>query len=743
MNRLFSGIGSKIIFPYLLLTLIVAGIGAFVVVNLVTGTLQERFNNQLLDAGRVVAESMVGYEEERLAVLRQVAFTEGVAESLAAGSYESLAALVPQIMVNSPADAVILLDINGREVFGWQRFNASAGGEASASTDLSPIADIQLVLQGFTDEYGDKRAFLANTPQGYRLYTVGPVYLEEEQIGAVLIGSDVRKMTIGLTQNAVARVTLYDQAGNVIATTLGDGRDNVAELLQEPPAHYLTVLRLLQESPDQYRVVSENAALQVPLRRVEVLNQEYQLAFGDWRLRNESYGLFSVALPSNFIVNAASTSRDLLNIVFTVATVAVILVGYWVARRIVRPLNRLVDVTTAVTEGNLNQRSGIDRNDEIGTLAVSFDTMTERLDERTQQLVVQKSELAAILHSIADGVIVLDNDDNIVNSNPAAQQLLADLSDGFSKGALHELLNTQPPETTPGTSEQTRRYEMHGRVLGTSSAAVVTPEGDQLGTVMVLRDITREVEAENLKDDFITGMSHELRTPLTVVKVYIDLLRRSANGHLQEQQNAFLDKIVKASDELEQHIQKMISISEIQAGTLNLRREQISFTDLVKQITDSWRPHMEKKELTFTVKLINDGLPVYGDAGRLQWAIANLLTNACTYTAAGGAVEVTVYQKQAMACLDIADTGIGIASADQIYIFERFFRARNEKNYSERGIGLGLFITKELIELHGGQISVTSKVGAGTVFRCELPITTAEAVDQAAAGHTHPTEETV
>ncbi|MBX3059557.1 MAG: HAMP domain-containing protein [Anaerolineae bacterium] len=723
MSRLFSGIGSKIIFPYLLLTLIVAGIGAFIVVNLVTGTLQERFNNQLLDAGRVVAESMVGYEADRLAVLRQIAFTEGVAESVAADDRQMLTEIVPPIMANSPADATVLLDNNGRELFSWQRFNSTP--DPSLQADFSQIPDVQLALAGYADEFGDKRAFLAETNSGPMLFTVGPVFLDEEQVGAVLVGADVRKLVIALTQIAVARVTLYDQNGQVIATTLGDGRDNIADLLQEPPAQYATVRQLLQETPGQYQVVSENAALQVPLRQLEILNQHYQLAFGDWRLRNASYGLFSVALPRNFIVNAAATSRDLLNIVFTAATIGVILIGFLVARRIVRPLNRLVDVTTAVTEGDLNQRTGIQRKDEIGTLATTFDAMTERLDERTRQLVAQKSELTAILQSIADGVIVLDNEDNIVTSNPAAQQLLSDLSEGFSTGVLNEMRGGRLPDFPSAENEQMRRYEMNGRVLSASSAPVLTPEGGRMGTVMVLRDITREAEADSLKDDFITTMSHELRTPLTVVKVYADLLNRSANGHLPEQQHLYLEKILKAGSELEQHIQKMISISEIQAGTLNLKRENFSFTALVNQITHRWQPPMAQKGIHFSVEQPAHELTIHGDSDRLQWAIDNLVENALNYTPAGNSVRLEVYERGNAVCLDVIDSGVGIASADQRYIFERFFRAKNEQNFSERGIGLGLFITKELLTLHGGQISVSSKPGAGSTFHCELPLTVA------------------
>lgn len=728
MKRLFSGIGSKIVFPYLLLTLIVAGIGAFIVVNLVTGTLHERFNNQLLDSGRVVAESMVGYEEDRLAVLRQVALTEGVPESLAGQNYQQLQLLIPQIIVNSPTDAVVMLDSNGRTQFTWDRSANSESGGTYANLNFSQIEEVQFVLSGSADEYGDKRAILVETSSGHMLFTVGPVLLDDKVVGAAMVGTAVRKMVVGLTESAVARVTLYSQNGQVIATTLGDGRENISALLEEPSDQYAAILNLLVESSNRYQVVAENAETNVPLRRLEVLNQDYQLAFGDWRLRNESFGLFSVALPSNFIVNAAATSRNLLNLVFTIATVSVIMIGFLVARSIARPLNRLVDVTTNVTEGNLQQRTGILRNDEIGTLALSFDTMTERLDERNRQLVAQRSELAAILQSIADGVIVLDNENNIVNSNPAAQKMIADITGEFSSASLQKLLAASSTNTFVEGNELTRRYEMNGRVLSASSALINTPEGNPSRTVMVLRDITRAAEAEHLKDDFITNMSHELRTPLTVVKVYIDLMKRSANGLLKEQQLTYLEKIAKGSNELEEHIQKMINISEIQAGTLNLKQNEISFTTFIHDLANEWRDKIAAKDIFFVVQAPETPIPILADADRLHWAFANLLENALTYTPEKGTIQLTVKKYAEHVYVQVADSGVGIAHGDQPFIFDRFFRAKNDLNYKERGIGLGLYITREILGLHGGCITMESKVGVGSTFTCELPLLVETAV---------------
>jgi hypothetical protein len=287
MDKLAASIGTKIILPYLLLTLVVAGVGAYVVTNLVTSSMHERFNNQLLDAGRVVSESMVQYESERLAVLRAVVGTQGVPKALSAADQSGLANLVPQIIANSDADAVELLGADGREVYGWQRppGQTGASGEERHGADFSQLEDVRLVLSGHSDELGEKRAVVSDTPYGLMIFSVGPVYHEGELVGAAMVGSYVDEMLLELAESAVAKVTLYDRDGRVVDTTLGGGQAGVAEALQESPERYGMITALLQESPDRYHTVVAQAENEVPLRRVDVLGQQYVLAFGDWRLR--------------------------------------------------------------------------------------------------------------------------------------------------------------------------------------------------------------------------------------------------------------------------------------------------------------------------------------------------------------------------------------------------------------------------------------------------------------------------
>jgi PAS domain S-box-containing protein len=734
LSRLTASIGTKIILPYLLLTLAVAGVGAYVVTNLVTSSMQERFNNQLLDAGRVVSESMVRYEKDRLEVLRAVAGTQGVSESLAAGNRGALAGLVPQIVANSNTDAVELLDANGMEVYGWQRPPGQTGGvaEERSGADYSQLEDVRLVLDGYVDQSGEKRALLGKTPYGLMIFTLGPVYRGGEQVGAVMIGTYVHGMVVDLAESAVAKVTLYDRDGTVIDTTLGGGQEGVAGTLQESPEQYDTVIALLQELPNRYQMVVARAEDQVPLRQVDILGQEYVLAYGDWRLRGQSFGLFSVALPSNFIVSTAATSRNLLSLIFSAATVAVITIGFTIAQRIIRPLHRLVETSTAVAAGDLGQRTGIQSKDEIGSLASSFDVMTERLAERNRQLVEQASKLEAILNSIADGVIVLDLDGQIITSNPAAQQVLADMSSDFSSGPLRELPpdlfgdGDEMPEIddlpAPVVLQQPQRYRVGSRVLSALAAPVMAPDGEELGTVVVLRDITREDEAERLKDEFITNISHELRTPLTAIKGYSDLLVMTSSGSLDERRMEFIRTIGDNTTQLLRHINELIDISQIQAGDLGLERERLCFSDLVGEIAEGWRERMEAKGLMLRVRLSGGDSWIYGDRDRLIWAIDNLLSNAYNYTLSGGRVEVRAFQENDEARLDVSDTGVGVATADLPYLFTRFFRAHNELTFGVRGVGLGLFITRSIVEAHHGWVGAKSELGVGSTFSIALPL---------------------
>jgi signal transduction histidine kinase len=332
--------------------------------------------------------------------------------------------------------------------------------------------------------------------------------------------------------------------------------------------------------------------------------------------------------------------------------------------------------------------------------------------------------LETVLHSITDGVIMVDADNNIVTANPSARTLLRLDEREQSNGSLMETADILPIEELlliePEQGNQ--RYEIGSRVFSAESASALSPTGDHLGAVIVLRDITREAEAEHLRDGFITSVSHELRTPLTSIKGYIDLLLLTANGSLQNSHKQLLQKAQHNTEKLTGHVNKLIEISEVQSGTLTISPELKQFNLLVSDIVSPWAERMAEKEITFAFDNEVGDFPVQVDGSRLAWAIDNLLANAQIYTLPHGSVDVRVYEDEEQVVFEVADSGVGISIADKPYLFAPFFKAHNESIFNAQGIGLGLFITKYIVEAHNGRIEVESTLGEGSTFRFTLPL---------------------
>jgi two-component system sensor histidine kinase ResE len=276
--------------------------------------------------------------------------------------------------------------------------------------------------------------------------------------------------------------------------------------------------------------------------------------------------------------------------------------------------------------------------------------MARRLASRNRELIEQASKLEAVLNGIADGVIVLDLKEQIVTSNPAAEKILADMSGNFQTGPMRELPNELFKNVIADSYSDkdifnTRRFRVGGRVLSTTAAPVRDPDGTSLGTVLVLRDITREAEAETLKDSFIASISHELRTPLTAIRGYSELLIQLHNEDPEGTSLRFAKAINHNTAQLMQHINGLIDMTHIQAGDLNLVKENVNVDSIIVDVVNRWRPRMEGKGLHLEVESKDEELPVYGDRNRLYWAIQNLLSNAYNYTLKDDFIIVRVYRE--------------------------------------------------------------------------------------------------
>jgi len=257
--------------------------------------------------------------------------------------------------------------------------------------------------------------------------------------------------------------------------------------------------------------------------------------------------------------------------------------------------------------------------------------------------------------------------------------------------------------------------------------------GDQfLGTVSVFRDITREIEVDRMKSEFVATVSHELRTPMTSIKGYADLLLLGAAGAITDQQERFLSTIKTNADRLSILVNELLDISRVDRGIVKLN---FMPTD-VQEVIDTTVGHLqtrisdEKKNLNVIVEVPQDMPQLRADFDKLIQIMNNILDNAFNYTREGGTITVSANQEQdgKMVLFSIKDTGIGIAKDKQDRIWQRFFRDDEEDMVkSTSGTGLGLAIVKEYVGMHNGEIWLESTPGEGTTFFLRIPIYAPEA----------------
>jgi len=745
-----SSIRNRIIIPYAILTLVLAAFGTFVVTFLVAGSIEERFRNQLLDAGGVVSEEIVDRENTRLEVERAIASTIGVPQAIVDREIQTLEDLVFPIVVNEKTvDRVILLDAQGKEIMTLTRAandpNAPVLSEPGTGGDYFSWPVVNAVL---TDPEGNlKDVQLAQGDDEKEIiFTVGPIKDGTGTVGAVLVGTYLEEEIADLSTLALADITLFNAQGNVMASTFQLTPEEAAEVFSTfTPERFQEIVAQAKDVVILEEILGPGESGEEENIDIMIRDRPYRFAYAPFVLRGRVYGVYGVALPANFITETNTQSRYIFSAIFSLGVVAVLVIGWAISQRIIRPIISLVQTSQDIAQGNLDRRTGLKSDDEIGILASTFDDMTAELQKKTIELRDEASKLNAILNSIADGVVVQDTQGNIITTNPAAEEILEAIGDEqilFPETDEQEIRaasnngdNNQQLQLlhhlTGLEFRSSRRLETENQVLSALSAPVVSGDGQELGTVVVLRDITREVEAEKLKDDFITSMSHELRTPPTAIKGYVDLLRMTASGQLDERQLGFIEAIDQNVKDLLNIIQQMLDLSQIDANALGIDQELQNLTELVEMEAENWAEEMTANELTFKVDVPDEPIWVRGDWTRLTKVVYHLLSNACNYTLPGGQVEVAVSQKNILVQVDVKDTGVGISEENKQFLFTRFFRAiHQEETFDVSGAGLGLYMSKAIVEAHGGQIWMESELNKGSTFSFALPIVGPDTVDE-------------
>ncbi len=430
--------------------------------------------------------------------------------------------------------------------------------------------------------------------------------------------------------------------------------------------------------------------------------------------------------------HSVTINRDLLYYavkqdVGALAGAASLLVSLGLSARI----ERLEEFSRRVADGDFRPLPGDDSGDALEKLGASLNHTAARLDQTIRALTEERNLSSAILGSMVEGVAVVNGAERLVFANHSFAEILELHALPKSGSALVEVVRqTEMIEAVRKVLAGEPRVESE-IVTGTlrqhffAATVAAVRAGETSGAVVVLHDITELRKLERVRRDFVANVSHEFRTPLTAIQGFAETLLAGAMNDPQHRER-FLGIIVEHSRRLARLTEDLLMLSKMDADRLELEIRRVSVAQLIESCIETSRHRAAEKEIAISVNPFN-GLPdVAGDRRRLAEVLQNLLDNATQYTLARGQIVVSAEVRDAEVVFTIADTGIGIPTADQPRIFERFYRVDAARSRELGGTGLGLSIAKHIVEVHGGRIWVESEVGHGSRFHFSVPIFDAE-----------------
>ena len=355
--------------------------------------------------------------------------------------------------------------------------------------------------------------------------------------------------------------------------------------------------------------------------------------------------------------------------------------------------------------------------------------------EKYQETLTEQKRTEAVLRSIAEGLVVVNQRGEVVFINPAAERLLGvnsreKLGKPLSENLRDEQLLALIKGPKPGSPVERQEVELKARqdqtkrVLRSSNAVIEDEDGKTVGMVAVLSDVTKQRELDRLKSEFISGVTHELRTPIVAIQHSLGIMLDEAAGDVSESQRSFLTIAQRNLERLNTMVDDLLDLAKLEAHKVELKRVRAPIGPVIQRTCETLSAWAKSKTIRVEQRM-QDHLPELSlDPDRVMQILTNLMGNAIKFTPKGGAVTVHAKLRDGGHDLEVtvADTGIGIAKDDLPRLFKKFQQVGERQPGEVNGTGLGLAIAKEIVELHGGTIGVESDLGRGSRFTFTLPV---------------------
>ena len=453
-------------------------------------------------------------------------------------------------------------------------------------------------------------------------------------------------------------------------------------------------------------------------------------------------GSVTVGLSGNIIDEISTTTRASLLFVFTIAWIVfafVILINTYL---ITRELRILHEGVSKISHGAFGYKiEGKDVSTEVQELFDAFNDMSNRLhiyeEQNIEQLTLERNKLEAVLLSIANGVVVCDNYDNVVLVNNHAQQLLEVDEQQLLDTKIQQYMDTEGNfcfkdkieefKDTPLAEIQSKpiafNIEVDKRVIKSIISPMFTRNNDYVGYIIVLIDVTKETEMDQMRAHFISNVSHELRTPVTVLRSYIDTLYNYGDEFDTATKKEFVATLNQEIIRLNQMVNDILDFSKLEANE-TIEKSPNNMVELVERCANQVQVLLKERNLKISISKDNDTPMAVFNYNSIERALTNYISNAIKYSPENGEIKIaiTMLNNNSDIQVTVTDQGCGIAPEYQKKVFDRFFRVEND-THTVKGTGLGLNLVKTTIEKHhGGQVFVHSEPGKGSTFGFIIPV---------------------
>ncbi|MFP3720147.1 ATP-binding protein [Niallia circulans] len=481
----------------------------------------------------------------------------------------------------------------------------------------------------------------------------------------------------------------------------------------------------IQGNEDLNKVMASNktAVVRTELNNKDNTPEQVAIVGSPLHVNGEDGAVFIYQSLQSMNESKQSTAKFIV-LAAVIAIILTTIFAFFLLTRITAPLRKMREAAFEVAQGNFAAKVPIMAQDEIGELSIAFNEMAKRLNFNMNALSQEKEQLDNILSGMADGVLTLNRNGSLLLTNPPAEKFLQHWY--YEKGELSDMQAQIPEElrklfqlAVHTGNEQIDEITLQGR----NWVMIVSPlydKKDIRGAIVVIRDMTEERKLDKLRIDFIANISHELRTPISMLQGYSEAIVDNI-AESEEEKREMARIIYDESLRMGRLVNEFLDLARMETGYLELRKETIDLYPYINRVARKFNALAKEKEITFTVSISDDIGEYELDPDRIEQVLTNIMDNSMRHTPSGGTVFLRGRSDDYGVYLEVEDTGSGIPEEDLPYVFERFYKADKARTRGNAGTGLGLAIVKNIIDSHGGDISVYSKYGRGTTFFIFLP----------------------